>query len=115
MPSNMVNTCIPCRFSAKQTDICPYCHGPMRSMGKAFKPPKKSNHSQWRKVELMVAHDIRFGYCSCHRNLRKIKTLADAKNLCARRKSASKNYAKIEDVRASQITRRKLWKGRLYG
>jgi hypothetical protein len=116
MPSNVVHTCIPCRFSAKQTGTCPYCHQPMTYMGKAFKPPRKTNHSQWRKVEMLVGHDIRFGYCSCHRlNRAKMRTPADAKGKCEQRRVHKKNFAPIKgDPRAEQIRRRKAWKAELY-
>jgi hypothetical protein len=83
-------------------------------MGKAFKPPRKTNDSQWRKVELLVSHDLRFGYCNCHRGTRKVKTLAAAKTLCGSRRSSRRNYATIEDVRAQQISRRRKWKAREY-
>jgi hypothetical protein len=112
--SNVTYTCIPCRFSAKATSTCPYCHAAMTYMGKAFKPPRKSNDSQWRKVALMVQHDLRFGYCSCHRGERKIRSLAEAKNLVGFRRSAKKTYAKSSDPRTEQINRRKSWKAREY-
>lgn len=114
MPSNVTYTCIPCRFSAKQTTTCPYCREAMTFMGKAFKPPRKTNDSQWRKVEMLVAHDIRFGYCSCHRFTHSLRTVAEAKNKCGERRSAHKDYAKVEDVRTEQIRRRLAWKGREY-
>jgi hypothetical protein len=112
--SNATYTCISCRFSAKATYVCPYCHTPMTYMGKAFKPPRKTNDSQWRKVELLVEHDIRFGYCKCHRDSGKIKSLSDAKSKCKTRKVNKRNYAKVSDVRAEQIRRRKVWKAKLY-
>lgn len=115
MPSNVTHTCIPCRFSAKQTSTCPYCHEAMTYMGKAFKPPRKSNDSQWRKVELLVAHDIRFGYCDCHRPRRTgVSSLAGAKNLVAARRSRKKVYSKSTDIRKQQIDSRIAWKGREY-
>jgi hypothetical protein len=114
MPSNGTYACVSCRYAAKQTYKCPHCHEPMRFMGKAFKPPKRSNISQWRKVEMLVAHDMRFGYCSCHRLTRSLRTLSEAKNKVAARRSAHKNYAKIEDVRTKQIQRRLAWKGQEY-
>lgn len=114
MPSNVTHTCIPCRYSAKQTFTCPYCNSPMTYMGKAFKPPRKSNNTQWRKVELLVTHDIRFGYCSCHRPRKVIKSLTDAKNLCKTRRADSKTYANIDNVKTRQIRNRISWKGRDY-
>jgi hypothetical protein len=113
MPSNVVHTCIPCRFSAKQTHTCPHCHEPMTFMGTAFKPPRKTNDSQWRKVAMLVEHDVRFGYCRCHAPRRaKFKTLAQAKNLTESRRSRKKNYAIIEDNRTRHIHRRIAWEGR---
>lgn len=112
--SNSTYTCIPCRFSAKGTSICPYCHEGMTYMGKAFKPPRKTNDSQWRKVALLVEHDIRFGYCKCHRGLRKIKSLAEAKDLTENRRSSKRNYAGMTDPRSMQVYKRKMWKAKLY-
>ncbi len=113
MPSNVVFTCIPCRFSAKQTSTCPHCRGPMIYMGKAFKPPRKTNDSQWRKVEMLVDHDVRFGYCSCHRPRRKIfKSLSDAKDFVGKRRSDKKDYADNPSVSDKQAKKRIAWKGR---
>jgi hypothetical protein len=111
MPSNHTYTCVPCRFSAKQTTKCPYCCNPMTYMGKAFKPPKKSNDTQWAKVALMVAHSETFGYCSCHRPRKTPQTLGEAKTLYRERRSDERDYA-VRGVKEEQITRRKLWKGR---
>ena len=115
MPSNVTYTCIPCRFSAKQTSKCPNCYKPMTYMGKAFKPPKKTNDSQWRKVEMLISHDIRFGYCSCHRGRRNMRSTADAKNICGSRRSANKHYSDLQNVTANQLHRRRVWKAREYG
>lgn len=110
MPSNATHACIPCRYSAKQTYTCPYCQRPMTYMGKAFKPPKRSNTSQWAKVALLVEHDVRFGYCKCHPlRKRQIRTVAEAKNFIGKKKSAKKDYAATPDPRAEQIRKRKEW------
>lgn len=111
MPSYPTYTCIACRFSSKQTTKCPYCHEPMRFMGKAFKPPRKSNDSQWQKVAMMVDHSQYFGYCSCHRPRKTPTTLGEAKTLYKTRRSDARNYS-VRNVKQEQITRRKLWKGR---
>lgn len=111
MPSNGTATCIPCRFSAKQTYTCPYCHEPMTYMGKAFKPPRKSNNTQWRKVELMVEHSQYFGYCRCCRPRKTPATLSEAKTLYRDRRVHARSYA-IRSVKQEQITRRLMWKGR---
>jgi hypothetical protein len=79
-------------------------------MGKAFKPPKKTNDSQWAKVALLVEHDVMFGYCHCHRGKsRRIRTVAQAKAFIGQKKSAKKNYADAPDPRAVQIRRRREW------
>lgn len=110
MPSNSTFTCIPCRFSAKQTYTCPYCHKPMTSMGKAFKPPRKSNDSQWQKVAMLVEHDIVFGYCHCHRSKqRKFKTAAQVKNFLKIRRSDKRNYARLETPEARRLQAWKRW------
>jgi hypothetical protein len=81
LTSNAVHTCIPCRFSSKGNTECPKCHKEMTYMGKAFKPPRKTNDSQWRKVALIVEHGGRFGYCTCHRPKGMPITLSDAKSM----------------------------------
>jgi len=81
LTSNGTYTCISCRFSAKRTTLCPLCQTEMLYMGKAFKPPRKTNDNQWRKVAMIINHDERFGYCSCHRPRRMPKSLSDAKTL----------------------------------
>ena len=81
LTSNATYSCISCRFSAKGTYKCPHCHAAMTYMGKAFKPPRKTNDSQWRKVAMIIAHGERFGYCSCHRPRNIPKTLSEAKSL----------------------------------
>ncbi len=115
MPSNATYACIPCRFSAKQTTTCPYCHQAMTFMGNAFKPPRKSNDSQWRKVAILVEHDVRFGYCQCHRpRWNKFLTLSDAKNLVDNRRSGKKKRVKVPSVKERQIRDRITWFGRNY-
>lgn len=113
MPGNSTYTCIPCRYSAKQTDLCPYCHQAMRCMGKAFKPPRKSNHSQWKKIELMVQHSQYFGYCKCCLRA-KPRTLSEAKSLYKSRRSQNRHYSDVDrSIRDKQIARRLKWKGSL--
>lgn len=109
MPSNCTYTCVPCRYSAKQTHTCPYCQKPMVNMGKAFKPPRKSNDSQWQKIALMVEHSDFFGYCHCCRPRRKPVTSADAKSCYKLRRSDKRNYAELTTPEARRLQRWKKW------
>jgi len=49
--------CFPCKRSYKQTTEperarkCPQCAEPIVKMGRAFRPPKKSDIEQWKKVK----------------------------------------------------------------
>ena len=39
---------------------CPQCKVEMHNMGKDFKPPRKENVQQWRKVELLARRGYRW-------------------------------------------------------
>jgi hypothetical protein len=71
--------CLPCRFSAKHSSPtrCPLCRTDMVDLGPDFRPPRKGNSNQWRKVELLVEAGVRFGSCCDHGYCP--QTLAEAK------------------------------------
>ena len=77
--------CVPCRFSAKGDfdagagRACPTCREPMVAMGRDFAPPRKQNHNQWRKLELLIAAGINFRGCGCSGPGPRPRTLADTK------------------------------------
>ena len=52
------------RFDRKGLGVdaitCPECRMPMRNMGKEFKPPRRGNIRQWRKVELLYQRGYRW-------------------------------------------------------
>lgn len=53
----------------------------MRYMGYDFKPPRRANLKQWRKVEIMLDKGYGFISCGCHPNKTQVKSLGDAKRL----------------------------------
>ena len=50
------------RRGEKTTVLCPQCRNPMHNMGHAFKAPRQNATKQWKKVETLIAHGIRFDY-----------------------------------------------------
>ena len=48
----------PCHYP-KSID-CPICDGIAICVGRHFKPPKKSDTSQWKKVEYLIEHGFVF-------------------------------------------------------
>ncbi|MFK8253141.1 hypothetical protein [Ancylobacter terrae] len=58
--------CFRCRKSFKRADReaavlpCPECGGPSIGLTRKFKPPKRSDEKQWRKVEALVRHGFLF-------------------------------------------------------
>lgn len=61
--------CLDCRKSFKRSvqfgDYpkqlpCLECDGVAYNFGRHFKPPKKSNSSQWRKIRFLFDHGFRF-------------------------------------------------------
>ncbi len=50
-------------FSAQAP--CPACGRPMVAMGFDFKAPRGSDRKQWRKVQLVALHGIRFSSFGC--------------------------------------------------
>ena len=58
------HACFDCQKSWKLPDDatgkCPECSGPLHSMGRAFKVPKKSDSEQWAKVRALWFAGFRF-------------------------------------------------------
>lgn len=58
--------CFSCRKSFKRTSRtkpvlpCPDCDGPSIGLTRKFKPPRRSDIKQWRKVEALVRHGFLF-------------------------------------------------------
>lgn len=48
----------PCDYPA--TMMCPICKETSYNFGRKFKPPKKSNTLQWKKIEYLVSHGFYF-------------------------------------------------------
>lgn len=87
--------CLDCRFVCKASGsvACPRCGKLMLSMGKAFRPPKKGNKRQWKKIELMLGHGQGFfGSCQCWycKQNKPPATYSDAKNLYGQRRNRKK-------------------------
>jgi len=76
--------CFVCRKSFKKPvpdgeyeHSCSECDSPMYEMGRNFSAPKKEDHKQWRKVQLLYAHGFRFVGSGNHNGPNIPKTLAD--------------------------------------
>ncbi|TRY28770.1 hypothetical protein FM019_20480 [Aliiglaciecola sp. M165] len=39
---------------------CPVCKNKTFNLGRDFKPPKKSNEAQWKKIEFLIEHGFQF-------------------------------------------------------
>lgn len=58
--------CFQCRKSFKRATRaeavlpCPGCGGPSIGLTRKFKPPKRSDEKQWKKVEALVRHGFLF-------------------------------------------------------
>ncbi len=66
--------CLPCRKAWKgpwpagvDQPTCSACGEVATTMGRDFKPPKRRNEQQWRKLELLVSEGITFDSCGCGR------------------------------------------------
>ena len=69
-PYNMAFACINCRKSFKREFNlskgipnnlkCPECGGIAQNFGRHFKPPKKSNIKQWKKIAFLSEHGFHF-------------------------------------------------------
>ncbi len=69
-PYNMAFACFECRKSFKREFdlsegrpkemVCPDCGGVAYNFGRHFKPPKKSDIKQWKKVHFLFEHGFWF-------------------------------------------------------
>jgi hypothetical protein len=67
--------CFDCRVSFKDISVCPHCQRPLFNAGTRFKPPRRSNLRDWKRIHLMhLAGEWRFSY-------RIAATVRDAKHL----------------------------------
>ena len=48
----------PCDYP--ETIECPICNGVAVNLGRHFKPPKKSDLAQWKKVKFLIEHGFLF-------------------------------------------------------
>jgi hypothetical protein len=109
MVSNSHYACPSCRATTKYSAPTHDCGKPMVYMGKNFRPPRKSNKAQWRKIELAAEHrrghhpncfysgyahmDRRWRACRCSW-FANFQTLADVKSGLGLRRSRKRNWAK---------------------
>jgi hypothetical protein len=56
---------------------CPECRRPMVAMGLDFEVPRQSDFKQWRKVEILARHNIRYSSCGCNGPGPRPRTLAE--------------------------------------
>jgi len=61
----LINVCFDCREGRKAAinhspHFCHSCSRPMIEMGPTFKIPRKSDRSQWRKIEILYGDGERF-------------------------------------------------------
>ncbi len=78
-PVTKHGVCLDCRRSCKGATVCPECAQPMIDAGQDFKPPKRGNRNQWRKVALLFGNGVTFHTCGCRGPGDMPRTLADAK------------------------------------
>ena len=67
VPNLLPFTCFECRSTFKRPPEkevgvrkCPNCSGNAICMDVRFRPPKKSDNKQWRKVEFLISHGFFF-------------------------------------------------------
>lgn len=48
--------------------ICPECGAEMKNAGRGFKPPRRNNIKQWRKVDLLLQRGYRWDYTRVERH-----------------------------------------------
>ena len=71
---------------------CPVCKGVALNFGRYFKPPKKSDNAQWKKIEYLVEHGFVFQTIyeqredSGYYKVSYPKTLAEAKDFVVKYK-----------------------------
>ncbi len=56
--ANSILNHVPCQYP--KVIECPVCKGVAVNLGRHFKPPKKSDTAQWKKVEFLIEHGFVF-------------------------------------------------------
>jgi len=66
-PDKVNYACCQCRVAFRQQTStpnrvveCPQCARPMHNMGVGFVIPHRADDYQWRKIEMLVAHNFTF-------------------------------------------------------
>lgn len=60
--------CFRCKRAFKSNNkqsLCPECGIIASCMGHDFKPPRKTNKPQWKKLEILIKNGIYFNSCGC--------------------------------------------------
>lgn len=74
--------CFGCRKTFRKPESlqykCPDCGEVMVNMGKDFAAPRKRNHKQWAKVQLLAQNGILFRSCGCSGPGYRPKTMREA-------------------------------------
>jgi predicted RNA-binding Zn-ribbon protein involved in translation (DUF1610 family) len=87
--------CFSCRKSFKKPSSpsvrsCPECGGAMTQLSRKFKAPKRSDTTQWKKVQFLVDHGFRFysvfDRTNCGQRVAYPKTLEEAREFVKRHK-----------------------------
>jgi hypothetical protein len=100
------NVCFHCRKMFKGVLICPQCGKPTHNLGLDFKVPKQDDVKQWRKVELLYAHGIRFASCGCGPGYRPA-TLNEAQRCFVKHATRKRPKTKSEKKAAKVAARRR--------
>ncbi len=105
-----IRVCFKDRFTAKQvsrstgtgpttnTSVCPICREPLVDMGRDFKPPRKRDDREWRRIEVSMLHGHGYWLRQTPRQIRLIPL---------KRKN-------IEAIRAGLKGRQESWRGSYY-
>lgn len=100
--------CVPCRYDTHAGGTCPLCGRETLNFGLHFRPPRRNNLKQWKKIELVLAtrgqHTASCFYaalplgrwCYCSPGLAPIKVPADVKTKFGLRRSNRRHYAREE-------------------
>ncbi len=74
------------RFDKSKNDfVCPDCGKMMSDTGKDFKPPRRHNITQWRKVKLLFRRGYRWEHSIRYRRV----LLSDPKAVCLAQETVS--------------------------
>lgn len=74
--SNSPYVCVPCRYVAKQTSVCPHCRGEMIHMSYRWRAPRRTNRRAWALIASGVwlwdrrVHAARYPWASKRRYTR---------------------------------------------